>query len=104
MDLTSANITMTGFCETCVCGRTFSQPGGLHCHRRSCPKAKKRLSGALTKAKEVFGRKKRRLDTSGSQPSISQEVDSAASQIFDSSPLNVDVDVSDLYFSMNGFS
>jgi hypothetical protein len=104
MDLTSAHTTMTTFCETCVCGRTFSQPGGLHCHRRSCPKAKKQLSGALTKAKEVFGRKKRRLDTSGSQPSISQEIDSAASQIFDSSPLNAEIDVSDLYFNMNRFS
>jgi len=49
-----------GFCETCVCGRTFSQPGALSYHKRSCSKSKKRFSDALAKAKEVWNDRKRR--------------------------------------------
>ena len=47
--------------ETCICGRTFIQPSALHYHQRSCTKTKKRLAGALSKAKEAWGRKKRRI-------------------------------------------
>jgi hypothetical protein len=47
--------------EACICGRTFIQPSALHYHQRSCTKTKKRLAGALSKAKEAWGRKKRRI-------------------------------------------
>lgn len=50
------------FCETCVCGKTFSQPGTFTHHKRICSKTKKRLAEALVKAKEVWSsRKKRRI-------------------------------------------
>ena|ERR1700683_3985976 len=96
MDLTSADNATTAFCESCVCGRTFSQPGALHYHTRSCPQAKKQLLGVLTKAKDVFIRKRRRLDTLAGQPNTSQEMESVASQIFDSPAINPNIDVSDL--------
>jgi hypothetical protein len=54
MDLPSA------WCQHCVCGRTFSVPQAYSCHKRSCQKTKKRLSGALEKAKEAWQVKKRR--------------------------------------------
>lgn len=54
MDLPSA------WCHHCVCGRTFSVPQAYSCHKRSCQKTKKRLSGALEKAKEAWQVKKRR--------------------------------------------
>lgn len=45
----------------CACGRTFTQSGPLKYHQRSCPTYKKRSSGALSAAKEVWkSRKKRR--------------------------------------------
>jgi hypothetical protein len=47
----------------CDCGRLFAQPSALVKHRRTCQKAKKRLSSALDKAKQAWtGRKQRRLD------------------------------------------
>jgi hypothetical protein len=46
--------------QACICGRTFSVPRAYTCHTRSCPKAKKRLSSALQKAKEAFHANKRR--------------------------------------------
>jgi hypothetical protein len=54
MDLPSA------WCQDCVCGRTFSVPQAYTCHKRSCQKTKKRLSGALEKAKEAWQVEKRR--------------------------------------------
>jgi len=45
--------------QTCPCGRTFSLPQAYTCHKRSCEKTKKRLSGALEKAKKVWRAKKR---------------------------------------------
>jgi hypothetical protein len=46
--------------RVCVCGRAFLQLHAFGNHQRSCPKSKKRLSGALAKAKELWGAKKRR--------------------------------------------
>jgi hypothetical protein len=52
----------TGFLQTCICGRTFSEHNRYNYHRRSCKTSKKRLSGALEKAKELWaGRKRRRI-------------------------------------------
>jgi hypothetical protein len=47
------------WCEVCLCGRTFSSPQAYSCHKRGCEKTKKRLSGALEKAKEIWQAKKR---------------------------------------------
>jgi hypothetical protein len=53
------------FSETCLCGKSFSLPGTYTRHERNCTKTKKRLAGALEKAKEVWIiRKRRRLGTS----------------------------------------
>lgn len=51
-------------------------PGALGFHRRTCQKAKKRLSGAITMAKELWqGRKKRRVETTvGGSGDSSREV------------------------------
>jgi hypothetical protein len=52
-------------CHICVCGRSFSQPGALSYHQRSCKKTKTRLAGALLKAKDAWAvRKRRRLEVS----------------------------------------
>ncbi|KAH7918384.1 hypothetical protein BV22DRAFT_1024677, partial [Leucogyrophana mollusca] len=45
---------------TCVCGRAFYQPNMFSTHERSCSRTKKRLSGVLTKAKELWDSGKRR--------------------------------------------
>jgi hypothetical protein len=87
------------FCETCMCGRTFSQPGALHYHTRSCPKTKKRVSEALAKAKDAWTRKRRRLGTlSGDHsPETLQDLGSVAtatSGTLDPSAIDVDAEVS----------
>ena len=46
--------------QACICGRTFALPQAYSCHRRSCAKAKKRLSSALEKGREILRVKKRR--------------------------------------------
>ena len=45
--------------QVCICGRTFSVPQAYTYHKRSCEQTKKRLAGALDKAKEVWQVKKR---------------------------------------------
>ena len=57
--------------DTCLCGRSFSHTSALSNHIRSCQKTKKRLSGALDKAREVRSEKKRRrLDHEDSEPNM----------------------------------
>lgn len=54
---------MVGGSLTCSCGRAFTQHNALSNHQRHCQKLKKRLSGALTKFKDLLGsRKRRRVD------------------------------------------
>jgi hypothetical protein len=57
----------------CVCGRAFMKPGALSYHLRSCTQSKKRLSGALSVAREIWARKRRRVTSpeprDGSLPS-----------------------------------
>ena len=48
----------------CGCGRSFPGPGPLNFHRRTCRSSKRRLQGALARAKELWEtRKKPRLDS-----------------------------------------
>ncbi|KIM51965.1 hypothetical protein SCLCIDRAFT_142181 [Scleroderma citrinum Foug A] len=44
----------------CSCGRTFAQLSAYTNHQRTCKKRKKRLSGALAKAKLAWDNRKRR--------------------------------------------
>jgi len=44
----------------CSCGRSFTQPGSLNFHQKSCKHNKKRAIGALEKAKELWTERKRR--------------------------------------------
>ncbi|KAH7923645.1 hypothetical protein BV22DRAFT_1015047 [Leucogyrophana mollusca] len=48
------------FFQTCMCGRSFSDLPGFAKHGRTCSRTKKRLSGALSKAKEVWTKQKKR--------------------------------------------
>lgn len=48
------------FSQLCACGRSFSDVAAFTKHGKSCQKGKKRLASALTRAKEVYQRKKRR--------------------------------------------
>lgn len=52
--------TPAAWSQSCLCGRVFSVPQAYTYHKRSCQKTKKRLSGALEKAREVWQAKKRR--------------------------------------------
>lgn len=45
---------------TCSCGRVFAQLNALSHHRHSCSRTKKRLSDALSAAKEAYAARKRR--------------------------------------------
>ena len=56
------------FCQICVCGRSFSRVSDFTKHERGCAKGKKRLSRALSKAKETYQRKKMRMDLEEAQP------------------------------------
>ena len=46
--------------QACVCGRAFSLPQAYTFHQRSCQRTKKRLLGALEKAKDILQASKRR--------------------------------------------
>lgn len=51
---------------SCSCGRTFSLHNALSNHQRTCSTTGRRVSGALTKFKELFeGKKRRRLQDEG---------------------------------------
>jgi hypothetical protein len=57
---------------TCVCSRSFAQPGGLAYHQRSCKKTKVRLAGALATAKDAWAERKRRRLEVAEQKKLSQ--------------------------------
>lgn len=58
-------------CQTCACGRSFSQENSFNKHRRVCQKSKKRLSSALDKAKQLWtGKKRRRLNPDDSETTV----------------------------------
>ena len=49
------------FIQTCVCGCMFTGLNAFTWHEKSCVKGKKRLSGALSRAKEACQSKKARI-------------------------------------------
>jgi hypothetical protein len=69
--------------QACVCGRTFAVPQGFSHHQRGCLKAKKRLSDALEKTREVLrARKRRKIDLSH------QVVEGSSNQNVQAEPLS----------------
>jgi hypothetical protein len=46
--------------QSCICGRIFSLPQAYTFHQRGCQKTKKRMLGALEKARDILQAKKRR--------------------------------------------
>ncbi|KAI0054779.1 hypothetical protein BV25DRAFT_1816540 [Artomyces pyxidatus] len=44
---------------SCHCGRSFTLPGALTHHKKSCSASRKRLSGAVSMAKEVWSARKK---------------------------------------------
>lgn len=80
----------------CWCGRSFSESGPLKSHQNSCQKNKRRLSGALAKAKELWTKRKRRrledLTGPGSGQSFPDElrvVDIEPAELVIEAPVNV---------------
>ena len=51
--------------QTCVCGCAFSLPQAYTFHQHSCQRTKKRLLGALEKAKDILQARKHRKVESG---------------------------------------
>jgi hypothetical protein len=84
--------------DVCYCGRTFSYPGALKTHQRSCRKNKKRVVGALAAAKEVWINRKRRRDARlagyDDDQSDSQRVmaDAGPAEPFTEADINRDMD------------
>ncbi|KIJ62523.1 hypothetical protein HYDPIDRAFT_168929 [Hydnomerulius pinastri MD-312] len=58
------------FCQTCVCGRTFTGISAFTRHERGCKRGKKRLSGALARAREVYQSKRIRIQEPVDQAAI----------------------------------
>lgn len=84
--------------SVCVCGRSFLQLSAFTNHKRTCHLSKKRLSGALEKAKQLWrGTKRRRLLSStvevdevplaGLTPAVAMEVRSLDNNDDDSNGL-----------------
>ena len=67
-------------CEGCRC--TFTDPGPLNNHRRGCKPTKKRLNGALGKARDILGsRKRRRLEQGLLEPTTVAAASNEATEI-----------------------
>jgi hypothetical protein len=61
---------------TCLCGKGFNHQNAYGKHQRSCKSTKKRLSGALDKAREVWARKKQKTNHIGPTPNPSTNEES----------------------------
>jgi hypothetical protein len=61
----------------CVCGKSFLQHAALNHHTRTCARTKKRITRALSKAKQVFEerreRKRQRQEESVAAPNDGSE-------------------------------
>lgn len=59
------------YCQSCICGKSFSRPETYTHHHRHCTKTKKRLADALVVAKEHWtARKRRRLIAAAVQDNV----------------------------------
>jgi|SRR5882762_5640097 hypothetical protein len=78
----------------CLCGRSFQQEYAYGKHQRCCQKTKKRLSGALSRAKELWNakRQKRTHDVPGpvhSKNNTGMVADPAPDDVQDASSLDL---------------
>jgi hypothetical protein len=82
---------------TCVCGRSFAQPGGLAYHHRSCKKNKVRFAGALRTAKDAWtSRKRRRFGAVQSEHKNLPQQDAnleSAMEVHDTNAMDVEVQI-----------
>jgi CxxC motif-containing protein (DUF1111 family) len=46
------------FCEICLCGKSFAQPSAFTNHQRYCLRSKRRLSDAISAARDVWKEKR----------------------------------------------
>lgn len=77
-------VTMVGGSLTCSCGRAFTQHNALSNHQRHCQKSKNRLSGTLSKFKDLLGsRKRRRVDADDDIALASQSMLGVGNQLGD---------------------
>jgi hypothetical protein len=53
------------FVQTCICNRSFDNPGAFTRHGRTCKKRKRQLGDALVRAKESYSKKRRHVESSG---------------------------------------
>lgn len=75
------------FTQTCLsCGRAFSDLGGFTRHEKGCNKGKKRLSSALSKAKEVYRAKKARLTGTSLSLGLANTATGFSSSLSESGP------------------
>jgi hypothetical protein len=70
------------------CGRAFGDLGVFTCHEKGCNKGKKRLSSALSKAKEVYRAKKARLTDTSLNLGLVNVTTGFLSFLSESGPLN----------------
>jgi hypothetical protein len=79
MDPGFSDSELSGHHYVCGCGRSFSGPGPLNFHSRTCQPTKKHFHSALAQAKEIWEkRKKPHLDSTGlgtSQVSLGLEIE-----------------------------
>ena len=90
--------------QACVCGRAFSLPQAYTFHQRSCQRTKKRLLGALEKAKDILqARKHRKVESVIPAQNLAAEA-APSSQLVDlthPNDLPIPVVHSDVRFSFN---
>lgn len=68
----SSEISVFFPCENYDCAREFSSQSALSYHLRSCKSGKKRLQGALSRAKDIWESRKKARITLGSIRSLSK--------------------------------
>jgi hypothetical protein len=75
---------MQSFCETCLCGKSFAQPGAFTNHQRYCLRSKRRLSDAISAARDVW-KEKRSLKRQRLSDAMAPDSDVSISRSEDSS-------------------
>lgn len=75
---------------TCLCGRRFAQENSYSKHQRSCQKTKKRLAGALGKARDLWTAKKQKRSHDISMESTAAAVAGPSDSTDDMQPCGSD--------------
>ena len=69
------------FTQTCVCGRTFTGLNSFTRHEKGCAKGKKRLAGALSRAREAYRNKKARIQESTASDQAADQLAESSQQV-----------------------